>query len=100
MDVCKIAPKLYQYTVIDDCTRVKIIRLYPNKQAVSTLDFLNQVVAGFLFPIQSIETDRGEEFMAHQVQYRLMELKIKYRPTRPRSPHRRWQSGTNSKNSS
>jgi len=25
--------------------------------------------------------------MAHKVQYRLMELKIKYRPTKPRSPH-------------
>jgi transposase InsO family protein len=25
--------------------------------------------------------------MAHKVQYRLMDLKIKYRPTKPRSPH-------------
>ncbi len=31
MDVCKIAPKLYQYTAIDDCTRLKVIRLYANK---------------------------------------------------------------------
>lgn len=87
MDVCKIAPKLYQYTAIDDCTRFKLMRLYPNKQAASTLDFLDQVVSEFPFPIQRIQTDRGEEFMAHKVQYRLMDLKIKYRPTKPRSPH-------------
>lgn len=87
MDVCKIAPKLYQYTAIDDCTRFKSIQLYPNKQAASTLDFLDRVIAEFPFPIQRIQTDRGEEFMAYKVQRRLMALKIKYRPTKPRSPH-------------
>lgn len=87
MDVCKIAPKLYQYTAIDDCTRLKVIRLYPRKQAINTLDFIDQLVAEFPFPMQRIQTDRGEEFMAHKVQRRLMELKIKYRPTKPRSPH-------------
>jgi transposase InsO family protein len=86
MDVCKIAPKMYQYTAIDDCTRLKVIRLYPNKEATSTLDLIAQVVAEFPFPIQRIQTDRGEEFMAHKVQRRLMALKIKYRPTKPRSP--------------
>ena len=87
MDVCKIAPKLYQYTAIDDCTRLKVMRLYPNKQAASTLDFLDQVVSEFPFPVQRIQTDRGKEFMAHKVQRRLMALKIKYRPIKPRSPH-------------
>lgn len=83
---------MYQYTAIDDCTRLKVIKLYPNKQAVSTLDFLVQVVEEFPFPIQRIQTDRGEEFIAHQVQYRLIDLKIKYRPPLPRSPHRGWES--------
>ena len=57
MDVCKIAPKLYQYTAIDDCTRLKVLRLYPNKQAASTLNFLDQVVAEFPFPV-SLNPDR------------------------------------------
>lgn len=87
MDVCKIDAKLYQFTVIDDCTSLKVIRLYPNKKADSTLAFLEQVITEFPFPIQRIQTDRGEEFMAHKVQYRLMELGIKFRPTKPRSPH-------------
>jgi transposase InsO family protein len=94
MDVCKIGPKLYQFTAIDDCTRLKIIRLYPvacvakpYKASASTLAFLEVIIAEFPFPIQRLQTDRGEKFMAHAVQWRLMELHIKFRPTKPRSSH-------------
>lgn len=87
MDVCKIAPKLYQYTAIDDCTRLKIVRLYPNKKAENTLSFIDQLISEFPLPIQRIQTDRGEEFMAYAVQRYLMALHIKFRPTKPRSPH-------------
>ncbi|MBV8884801.1 MAG: IS481 family transposase, partial [Chroococcidiopsidaceae cyanobacterium CP_BM_RX_35] len=87
MDVCKIGPKLYQYTAIDDCTRFKVIKLYPNKTAASTVAFIDSVMAQMPFPIQRFQTDRGEEFMAHKVQRRLMKLGIKFRPNKPRSPH-------------
>lgn len=39
------------------------------------------------FPIQRIQTDRGKEFLADEVQYYLMDKKIKLRPDKPRSPH-------------
>lgn len=28
MDTCKIAPGLYQYTSVDDCTRYRVLRVY------------------------------------------------------------------------
>jgi len=87
MDGCKIGPKLYQYTAIDDYTRLKVVRLYPNKKAESTLALIEQVLTHFPFPIQRLQTDRGEEFMAFAVQRRLMALPIKFRPSKPRSPH-------------
>ncbi|MEM6446234.1 MAG: IS481 family transposase [Cyanobacteria bacterium P01_D01_bin.123] len=87
MDVYKIAPKLYQLTAIDDCTRLKVLRLYPNHTAASTLDFLTQVQAELPFPIQRLQTDRGKEFMAYSVPRRLMELHIKFRLKKMRSPH-------------
>ncbi len=87
MDVCKIAPQLYQYTAIDDCTRLKTVRLYPNKQAKSTLEFVEHLISAFPFPIQRLQTDRDEEFFALAVQNRLRELAIKFRPIKPRSPH-------------
>jgi transposase InsO family protein len=39
------------------------------------------------FPIQRVQIDPGREFTAYQVQDLLWEWGIKYRPTRPRSPH-------------
>src|SRR5215211_2910737 len=58
MDTCKIAPGLYQYTAIDDCSRWQVLGVYPNRNAVTTLDFLERVRAGMPFPVQRIQTDR------------------------------------------
>lgn len=87
MDVCKIANGLYQYTAIDDCTRYKVIALYKQRTATNTLDFLEQVMERMPFPIQRIQTDRGQEFFAYTVQECLREYAIKFRPIRPASPH-------------
>ncbi len=87
MDVCKIAGRLYQYTAIDDCSRFKVIALYPSRTASNTLKFLDIVIEQMPFPIQRIQTDRGLEFFAYSVQERLMEYGIKFRPVKPRSPH-------------
>jgi transposase len=57
LDVTKIALKCYQYTAIDDCTRMRALKLYPNKKAESTVDFLGYVLDTFQFAIQRIQTD-------------------------------------------
>jgi transposase InsO family protein len=85
MDVCKIAPGIYQYTAIDDCSRYKVLGVYPRRNAKSTLSFLERVVEEMPFPIQRIQTDRGLEFFAEDVQRRLMEWAIEFRPVPPRS---------------
>lgn len=87
MDVCKIASRLYQYTAIDDCTRYKVLAVYKRRTADNTLDFIDQVMDRMPFPIQRIQTDRGQEFFAYKVQERLMEYGIKFRPIKPASPH-------------
>jgi len=87
MDVCKIAPGRYQFTAVDDCTRYRVLALYPRRSAKQTLEFIERVLEEMPFPIQRIQTDRGREFFAVKVQERLMELGIKFRPIRPASPH-------------
>jgi transposase InsO family protein len=87
LDTCKIAPGLYQYTAIDDCSRWQVLGVYPNRDAASTLDFLDRVRAGMPFPVQRVQTDRGGEFFAHEVQKRLQDWRIEFRPDRPRAPH-------------
>jgi len=87
MDTCQIAPGLYQYTSIDDCTRYRVLRLYKRRTAANTLAFLDCVIDEMPFPIQRIQTDRGREFFAVKVQEKLKEYCIKFRPNKPGSPH-------------
>lgn len=87
MDVCKIVPRLYQYTAIDDCSRYQVVAVFPRKSAAAALAFLDQVVEEMPYSIQRIQTDRGQEFFAYRVQEKLRDWRIKFRPIRPRSPH-------------
>ena len=87
MDTCKIAPGLYQYTAVDDCTRYRVLRVYSRRTEYNTLDFLDCVLEKMPFPIQRIQTDRGREFFAVIVQERLKQYGIKFRPNKPASPH-------------
>ena len=87
MDVCKIAPGLYQYTSIDDCTRYRVLALYSRRTAANSISFLEKAIEEMPFPIQRIQTDRGREFFAYAFQERLLKWGIKFRPIKPRSPH-------------
>ncbi len=87
MDTCKIAPGIYQYTAVDDCSRWRVLEIYNRRTANNTLQFLELLIEQFPFAIQRIQTDRGLEFFAEKVQKKLMSLNIKFRPNKPGSPH-------------
>jgi transposase InsO family protein len=87
MDTMKLAPGLYQYTFVDDCTRYLVAALYPRRTAANTVDFLEQVLEEIPFPIQRLQTDNGTEFMAYKVRDFLLDLCIKHRPIPPWTPH-------------
>jgi transposase InsO family protein len=87
MDTCKIASGIYQYTAVDDCTRIRVLAAYRRRTAANSLSFLERVIEEMPFPIQAIQTDRGREFFAYCFQEKLMEYGIKFRPIRPASPH-------------
>jgi len=87
VDTFQVAPHVYQYTAIDDCSRFVVAELYPRRTAAHTLDFLELVLDSLVVPVQCVQTDRGSEFLAFKVQLRLRELCIKLRPNRPASPH-------------
>lgn len=87
LDTCKIAPGIYQYTAIDDCSRWRVLQIYKRRTAQNTLYFIDEIIERFPFPIQRIQTDRGTEFFAEKVQKKLMEYSIKFRPIKPGSPH-------------
>ncbi|MGE0207429.1 MAG: IS481 family transposase, partial [Candidatus Babeliales bacterium] len=87
MDVMKVRAKCYQFTAVDDCTRLRVLRLYSSKHAENTVKFLYEVIENIGFPIQRIQTDWGTEFYNELFQEELMIHFIKFRPIKPRSPH-------------
>jgi len=87
LDTVKIAPGIYQYTAVDDYSRFLVAAIYSRSNAKNTIDFLELLLDAFVVPIQYIQTDRGAEFMAEEVQTWLKEHNIKYRPNKPGSPH-------------
>lgn len=86
MDITKIRACCYQFTAVDDCTRLRVLRLFPSKHAENTVKFLYEVIESFLFPVQRIQTDGGTEFYNDLFQEELATHFIKFRSIKPRSP--------------
>lgn len=88
VDTMKVGPGRYQYTAIDDCTRLRVLGLYPRRTANNAAHFLqHRMIEEFPFPIQRVQTDRGGEFFGMPFQDALQQHCIKFRPNRPRVPH-------------
>jgi transposase InsO family protein len=87
IDTCKIRKGLYQFTAVDDCTRLRVLRLYDARNGKNAAAFIAQVVEAFPFALQRVQTDRGAEFIAEEFQKGLRQRHIKFRPNRPRAPH-------------
>ncbi|HVP11466.1 MAG TPA: hypothetical protein VMV94_09805 [Phycisphaerae bacterium] len=64
--VVKIAgTKAYQYTACDDCTRLRVLRLYRRQDTLTSLDFLNQIIAAFPFPIRKLQNRQRRGVLLH-----------------------------------
>jgi transposase InsO family protein len=54
--------KYFQYTAIDDCTRYRILRLYPRKNQQTSHTFFTTLQTTLPFPIRKLQVDNGSEF--------------------------------------
>jgi transposase InsO family protein len=54
----------FQYTVIDDATRVRALKIYDKHTQTNAIDFVDHVIDKFPFRIKEIRTDNGYEFQA------------------------------------
>ncbi len=61
---CLVAgtPKLYQYTAVDEATRLRYRMIFDKHSSASSVVFLEQVRKRFPFPIQCVQTDNDTEF--------------------------------------
>lgn len=54
--------KYYQYTAIDECTRLVYREMYDEHSTYSSEDFIKKVIKFFPFRIEEVQTDNGTEW--------------------------------------
>lgn len=77
--------KRYQYTAIDDATRVRALKIYTRHTQKNAIAFVDHSVAKLPFPIQQIRTDRGHEVQA-QFHWHVEYLGIRHAYIKARTP--------------
>jgi len=75
----------FQYTAIDDATRIRAMKIYARHTQKSAIDFVDYVIKKFPFRIYMIRTDNGHEFQA-QFHWHVEDLGIRHVYIKPRSP--------------
>ena len=70
--------KRFQYTEIDDATRIRALKIYEKHNQLSSIDFINYVVDKFPFRINTIQTDNGHEFQS-KFHWHVQDLGMRHR---------------------
>ncbi len=78
--------KRYQYTAIDDATRIRALKVYNKHNQNNAIDFVNYVIEKFPFRIKMIRTDNGHEFQA-RFHWHCIEKGIEHVYIKPGSPN-------------
>ena len=77
--------KRYQYTAIDDATRVRALQIFPEHNQARAIQFINYVIEKFPFRISTIRTDRGHEFQA-RFHWHTEDLGMRHVYIKPQTP--------------
>ena len=71
VDVKFIAPrssasrkKYYQFTAVNDCTRLRVLRIYDRLNQKTAVQFADFLLDKFPFRVEAIQTDNGSEFQS------------------------------------
>jgi transposase InsO family protein len=78
--------KYYQYTAIDDCTRIRVLRIYDRCNQTTSIRFLDYVPEKLPFRVEVIQTDNGAEFQS-RFHYHVLDRGIGHVYIKPSSPH-------------
>lgn len=95
--------RVYQYTALDDCTRLRVVRFFPELTNSAGLAFLTALRGAFPFQIAMVQTDNDATFTnwytgapktapdtavrLHPFTLACEAAGIRHRTIRPRSPH-------------
>jgi transposase InsO family protein len=91
VDVKFIAPlrgsrkRHYQFTAIDDCTRIRVLRIYDRLNQDNAIRFLDYVLEKLPFKVEVIQTDNGAEF-GSRFHYHVLDRGIGHVYIKPATP--------------
>ena len=54
--------RLYQWTAIDECTRIRYLYIFEEHTPENSVIFLKKFLKRFPFEVECIQTDNGTEF--------------------------------------
>lgn len=77
--------RYYQYTAIDDCTRLRVLRAYPRNDQKTAIQFIDHVLAKLPFAVEQVQTDNGQEF-GSAFHWHLLDKGIGHVRIKPRTP--------------
>ena len=77
--------RYYQFTAIDDCTRIRILRIYERLNQKSAIQFADYVLEKLPFEVQAIQTDNGSEFQS-AFHWHLLDRGIHHIYIKPHTP--------------
>ena len=78
--------RFYQFTAIDDCTRIRILKVYDACNQRTAIRFTEEILRRLPFRVHVIQTDNGAEFQS-RFHWHLEDLDIRHVYIRPRTPH-------------
>jgi transposase InsO family protein len=78
--------RLYQFTAIDDCTRIRVLKVYDACNQQTAIRFSEEVLRRLPFRVHVVQTDNGAEFQS-QFHWHLEARDIRHVYIRPRTPH-------------
>jgi transposase InsO family protein len=79
------AIKRYQYTAIDDATRIRALQIFAKHNQDCAIKFIDYVIDRFPFRISTVRTDRGHEFQA-RFHWHVEDQGIQHVYIKPRTP--------------
>ena len=77
--------RLYQFTAIDDCTRIRVLKVYDACNQRTAIQFADEVLRRLPFRVLVVQTDNGAEFQS-RFHWHLEGLDIRHVYIRPRTP--------------
>ena len=77
--------KRYQYTAIDDATRIRALEIFPKHNQDCAIKFMDYIIEKFPFRISTVRTDRGHEFHS-PFHWHIEDQGIRHVYIKPRTP--------------